>query len=292
MADPWFDPGYKWTPTPHNALKGQKPWDYHTNTKQSDWRQAPNKQWIYRGPQHPLGNKPPGGGPSPPPGFGDLPDLFQPDKYPKSGSYSGLPEDYRDMVAGRAIPLLLNTVEKLPGQIDKYESDSLGALGSEFDASGADFQQRIMAALQEIDKYNKLAARSYQKQGQRAIGNMLPDVLNNLANRNVLQSSVASDTIGTAAAEIVKEYSQKGYESAMQTAQQRFGLKQHEADKLLELAVSKSGALQETRTHAMDLRQQLPGIMSTVGALANYSESFSENPLAPYELLANFVMNY
>ena len=42
----------------------------------------------------------------------------------------------------------------------------------------------------------------------------------------------------------------------------------------------------------MDLRQQLPSLMATVGALANYSESFSENPLAPYELLANFVASF
>ncbi len=103
---------------------------------------------------------------------------------------------------------------------------------------------------------------------------------------------MASDSISKVANEIVQTYATKGYESAMATAQQRFGLKQHEANSLLELATARTGAMQQTRTHAMDLRQQLPSLMATVGALANYSESFEEDPLKPYELLASFIANF
>ena len=286
---PPLPPGTKRPWDQKNPYAAPPPWA-STGTKKSDWRGTGKGVWIYRGPKHPLH---PGGppGPSPSP-FGDLPDLFQPDKYPWSQSYSGLPPDYRDMVAQRAVPLMLDTVEKLPGQINKYESTSLGELGPAFDQAGEDFQSRVTTALENIDKYNKLASRYYRKEGEHAIGDMLPGVLNNLASRNVLQSSVASDTIGAAASEIVKEYASKGYESAMATAQQRFGLQQHEADKLLDLSVSKQGALQDVRNRAMDMRHQLPGIMSSVAGLANYSESYSENPLAPYELLSNFVLNY
>lgn len=295
MADPWFDPGYKWSPRPHEALKGLNPWDVNINTQKSDWRNTGESptSWIYRGPNHPLGNKPPEGGGGPPGNdWGDLPELFQPDLYPKSGSYTGLPTDARDQVADRAIPLMLDTLDKLPGQIQNYESTSLDRLGQDFDTAGGDFQRRIMESLGEITKYNKMAYRRYRREGENALESAMPNVLNQLANRNMLNSSVASDSISKVANEIVQTYATKGYESAMATAQQRFGLKQHEADSLLTLATGRTGAMQQTRTHAMDLRQQLPSIMASVGALANYGESFSENPLAPYELLANFVTNF
>ena len=100
-----------------------------------------------------------------------------------------------------------------------------------------------MESLSEITKYNKMAYRRYRREGENALESAMPDVLNQLANRNMLNSSVASDSISKVANEIVQTYATKGYESAMATAQQRFGLKQHEADALLELATARTEAM-------------------------------------------------
>ena len=90
------------------------------------------------------------------------------------------------MVADRAIPLMLDTLDKLPGQIENYESTSLDRLGQNFDAAGSDFERRIMESLGEITKYNKMAYRRYRREGENALESAMPDVLNQLANRNML----------------------------------------------------------------------------------------------------------
>ncbi len=107
---------------------------------------------------HPLGNRPPGGGGGS--DWRDLPELFQPDLYPKNGSYNGLSTDARDMLADRVAPILLDTLVKLPGH-GIFERD-----------------------------HQKMAYQRYRHEGDNALENALPDVLNQLVNRNIFNSSV------------------------------------------------------------------------------------------------------
>ena len=229
---------------------------YNPNYKPPNWKDYLNYK-PYPMPTWPTSPKPPGGGGGGGGGggksgtdamLGALDDLFQPDKYPRSGSYSGLPKDARDLIAGQVPEMLIQSVRDYPGQVDAYETGAMGDLGL----------------------YTKLAARAYRNASQQALNQMMPGILNQLAQRNVLKSSAAPDTIAKAAGEVIPLYAQKGYEAAMQEASGR----------------------QTIRQTAFGARNQYPAILSAVTALSNYSESYTENPLAPYELLANFIMSY
>ena len=217
-----------------------------------------------------------------------LPDLFQPDKYPKS--YSGLPPKWRDKIAEGTIPELIKRVQAMGGEIDKFESGSLTDLGGRYDEGREEYRGNIQAALAEVDKYSKLASRGFENQGQRALQGAMPGILNQLANRNVINSSMGSDAIAKAAAEIVPLYSQMGYDAAMEAARTRHGLNAEQAETLLGLTTSQATSEQGIRSEAMGHRAGMPAMLAGVAALSNYSKNTNE--LAPYQLLANFIMGY
>jgi len=84
----------------------------------------------------------------------------------------------------------------------------------------------------------------------------LTGILNNLASRGVLNSSVASDAISKGMGNVVNQTAQKGYEAA---------------------ALGSS------------MKAELPKLLAAVAELGKYSET--SNPLQPYALLAQYDLN-
>lgn len=103
-----------------------------------------------------------------------------------SNSFSGLDSGYRNELMGGVIPQLTQSASGLSGQVDKY-----------------------------VDNASSL----YQNLTNQAMQRQLPGLLGSLANRGMLNSSVASNAIGGGAAEIAKAYGNKLHESGMQGAQ-------------------------------------------------------------------------
>lgn len=183
-----------------------------------------------------------------------LPDLFQPDLYSSSGSYgsstglnssysnafSGLPEDVRNQLLTTILPQLAQSISGLNA-----------VPGNTADA----------------------AARMYSNLSRQSLEQSLPDILNQLAGRGVLNSSVGSDAISNSANQIIPTFANAGYQSQID---------------------------------AGNMQMQIPNILGTLLGLGNYSASNSgstgvtssmntsesSNPLEPYQLLSNFLMGY
>jgi hypothetical protein len=157
---------------------------------------------------------------------GSLPDLFQPDKYPRSDSYSGLAPLYRAKIEKGIIPELVSRAKALP---------------------------------ETIDRYTQNAARLYERQARQTIEGSLPGLLAQLGRRGMLDSSVAADAISQLGTQIVPTYANRAYSAGMTAAQMQAGV---------------------------------PGVLSGIANLARYGKTHYENPLAPYQLLSNFVVNF
>ena len=99
--------------------------------------------------------------------------------------YSGLPESYRDQLLSFVMPQLQSSVQNMPRNIDTFTNQALG---------------------------------SYRQELDRAMKEMIPREINQLANRGVLNSSVASDTLSQATSRAATQSATKGYETAMQGA--------------------------------------------------------------------------
>ena len=99
--------------------------------------------------------------------------------------YSGLPKSYRDQLLGFVMPQLQQGVENMPRNINQYTNEALG---------------------------------TYQQQLQNSLKTMIPRQINQLANRGVLDSSVASDTLSQTISQAATQSATKGYETAMQAA--------------------------------------------------------------------------
>ena len=99
--------------------------------------------------------------------------------------YSGLPQSYRDQLLSFVMPNL---------------------------ESGINNQRR------DIDRYTNQAQGSYQQQLQNALKTMIPQQINQLANRGILSSSVASDTLSDTISKATTQSAGKGYETAMNAA--------------------------------------------------------------------------
>lgn len=110
--------------------------------------------------------------------------MFPSDKYP----YSGLPESYRDQLLSFVMPQLRGSVENYSSNIDDFTQQALGSYRQEFD---------------------------------KMIKDILPREINQLANRGILSSTVASDTLGRATSEAARASATKGYETGMQAALMR-----------------------------------------------------------------------
>jgi hypothetical protein len=109
------------------------------------------------------------------------------DKYP----YSGLPESYRDQLLSFVMPQLQNSVQNYPQNIDDYTQNALG---------------------------------TYRQELDRSMKDMIPQQINQLANRGVLSSTVASDTLSRTASRAITQSATKGYETAMQASMLKAGI--------------------------------------------------------------------
>lgn len=161
---------------------------------------------------------------------GNFPDLFQPDLYStsRSSSFSGLAKKYRKQIGNTLVPEMVQKATELP---------------------------------ETIDKYTQNAADLYQRLSRRALEDAQGSILNNLANRNVLNSSVASDAISKSIKDIVPTFADRGYQAAMEGAK---------------------------------MQATVPSILGQLASLAKYSTASgsSQDPLEPYKLLSNFVMGF
>jgi len=96
-----------------------------------------------------------------------------------------LPESYRDRLLSFVMPNLQNQVTNLPANIDKYTESAIGGYRQELD---------------------------------RILKDILPKQIGNLANRGILDSSVASDVLSKTVSEVATASASKGYETAMNAA--------------------------------------------------------------------------
>lgn len=102
--------------------------------------------------------------------------------------YSGLPTKYRDMLLGFVMPQLQQSVTDMPQNIDDYTQNALGTYRQELDMSLKD---------------------------------IIPRHISNLANRGILSSSVASDTLSQAVRDAALKSSGMGYQTAMEAARMK-----------------------------------------------------------------------
>ena len=110
-----------------------------------------------------------------------------------------------------------------------------------------------------IDRYTANAARLYERQSRQIIEGSLPGLLAQLGRRGMLNSSVAADAISQLGTQIVPTYANRAYSAGMTAAR---------------------------------MQADVPQVLAAIANLARYSKSHSENPLAPYQLLSNFVVGY
>ncbi|MDQ6963945.1 MAG: hypothetical protein Q9M13_03385 [Mariprofundales bacterium] len=130
------------------------------------------------------------------------------------------------------------------------------------------------------DQLNK-AARYAMRQALQDPG-MLQGLLNSLAARNVLGSSVASDALASATRSALQEASTKAYQAAAQGME-----KQLDVDKYL------SGLGLEAQGLLADIAKVAPAAMSALAALDTVNTSTSQqaatsltqDPLEPYKLM-------
>jgi hypothetical protein len=99
--------------------------------------------------------------------------------------YSGLPESYRDRLLSFLMPQLENSVGNIEGNIDDYTQNALG---------------------------------TYNQQFNQYIKDEIPRQVGNLANRGVLSSSVAENTLSQTYSDAARKSAGKGYETAMEAA--------------------------------------------------------------------------
>lgn len=178
--------------------------------------------------------------------YSSLIELYRPDLYPKSESsstskststsYSGLGDDASNTILGATLPGLTETAGNL-------------------------------STLPQT--YSDAALNQYKTQSRDDIEAAIPAVLESMNSKGMVNSSVASDTLSNTLSEIVKSYSEKGYDSVMDSAEM-----------------------------AMEIPEILSGIASlasqSVGETESESESnyLSEDQLAPLESFQNFLLNY
>lgn len=150
-------------------------------------------------------------------------DIFQPEKFPTSTSYSGLPQTFTGPLLEGLLPQLQQATTDLPGQIGEWTEQA--------------------KALSQSASRNLL---------EGAMTNQLAD----LAKRGVLQSSVAEKALGRAGGEVARGLGQEMAQIGMQGA---------------------------------TLGTQVPGILAGIANLGQYSQAQNIDPLAPYQLYADFI---
>jgi len=232
-----------------------------------------------------------------PPGLADI-DLFQPDVYPttesesesessgtsssqsssqnqaaslsqQSGassafnqSFSGLNEADRSQLMGAVLPMLVQQVGNLPKNIDDYVTN---------------------------------AANMYEGQARTLMGDAMQGLMNNLAGRNMLNSSVAGDAISKTMAQIFPTFADKTFQAGMEGANMRLQMPQILGN-LAQLGQFSTGLGGSQSTNQGQSASGSLGTSASTSQSANQSRSAAgsqtANPLAPFELVADFLLNY
>jgi len=100
-------------------------------------------------------------------------------------------QGYRDQLLGGILPSLVSSAQNLPQNISNYVGN---------------------------------ANQMYQQQSRRALEEAMPGVLNNLAARNMLNSSVASDAVSKTAQQIIPYFADKTMQAGMDAAQMQMNV--------------------------------------------------------------------
>ena len=183
-----------------------------------------------------------------------IPDIFQPNLFPTSSnvssstglntafsnSFSGLDNNNRQSLMGAILPQLTGQISNMPGNIDAYMGN---------------------------------ANQMYQGQMKRGLEQFMPQVLEGMNSRGMLNSSLTSDALANTAAQIIPTFADKSFQAGMQGAQMKASMPQI----LGQLA---------------SLGQVSRGSSGSTGMTQANSRAQTSNPLAPYELLSNFLLNY
>lgn len=181
------------------------------------------------------------------PTTGGMADIFQPGKFPYSrttsggqqvsGStqFAGLPGQFPTQLLEKLIPQLLGAVKGLPGTIEQYTTGA------------TDLAQQ--------------AGRKFMEQS-------LTPLLNQLASRNILQSSITGNVMGDVAGRAAEQVQGLGYQAGMRGAEMAYGM---------------PGMLGQLA----GLGQVSRGVSGGIGT--QYTQAEQADPLAPYKLLSNFM---
>jgi hypothetical protein len=167
---------------------------------------------------------------------------FPLDLYPKS--YSGMGPEFKGMLTD-LLPMMKTTFEQFPGQQKQF-----------YDQSRSDINTGFNEAMSNVGK-------SYERNLQPA----LQTQLNSLANRGMLNSSVAGETLGNTA---------KGIGEGIQ-------------DKLAALNLGKQTALSGIAQNQGQSLYQLPQLLTSLLGQGQYSESTNEG--APYATALGFLQS-
>lgn len=171
--------------------------------------------------------------------------------------YSGLPQSYRDQLLGFVMPQLQGSLLNQEQNINRFQQDASQAYTpvqgtyTPIDTQGAytpvDMQGTytpvdtqgaytpvnmqgtytpvdFAGTNQNIDEGAQAALSGYQQQLNNYLKNMIPKDINQLANRGVLNSTVASDTLAGTLSRGATDASTRGYETLMAAAGQKANL--------------------------------------------------------------------
>lgn len=139
----------------------------------------------------------------------------------RANSYSGLPANYRTQLLNSVMPTLNNAVTNYTENIDNYLQSGMN---------------------------------SYNMQLQNALKEILPKIIGNYGRRGILDSSVASDTLGAASRGVITDATTKGYDTAMLSAQLKTALPEVLASiaQLGSSSTSSSSGTQSSTTYQED----------------------------------------
>lgn len=149
-------------------------------------------------------------------GSSGTPQIYQPENFPTA--YEGLGNDYIGQIMNSVMPSLQSSVE------------------------GYD---------QNVDTYTKEAMARTRSGSKDLLDSVLQTSLNSLGNRNILNSSIASNTMGAATGDVMKNLANQNMQANMTGAQ---------------------------------LKVQAPDMLSQVANLGKYSEK--KDPSVPQQILS------
>jgi hypothetical protein len=116
------------------------------------------------------------------------PEIFRPDLFPTSRA--GIGQDYIDQIMTAVVPQLTQSIENREQNIDDFTGQAVG------------LSRNVSRDL---------------------LGDTLQSMLGNLSNRGILNSTVASESLGTATGDVLKNISNQVYQAGMEGAKLKLG---------------------------------------------------------------------